>query len=572
MATNLIAQNFKLSSDKSQIVSDAVLLSLETGTKVLDGTGKEFIKVESNIFDLVDRDFVTHDELPIDRIGQIAFKDEENTFIKTNTFRDIIPSTSNTYSVGSDSKKWGNLYSTKVTINGITVEKLSSSSENTSLYLPKVTGDYVHTIAQGNKNGLGSSTKAIYLASNGELKECTNSIDVFKASGANAKEGIVPKPSTTAGTSKFLREDATWSDLPVATASALGVVKVGNYINVSSGKISVDQASTTDYGVVKVGHALKIGSNGTLGVDEDSLNIPDQDRIAYVDRENTFTENNNFNNILPNSNNTYNLGDTNNKWSKVYTNTLNLSGSDVTIEAGTSTTSAVGSPTKPIYLDANGVPKVCGDVDLSLHPYKLWKFTSSAGLGILLYKDLSDTSTYPKGFDGETTVGFYHVKFLTSDTQGAPLCDDINATATDGILMVHGITSCSGVSSNQRVLQLFYRIGNTISLRIYMRRGRYVSGEWVWDSLWSDAGLSYGSVKTVYSYNQYRIGQTADGSQLYTSPGNSNTIMSGQLVGTWRVTSDGVFHHDYESNTSTTSGGSIYSKGPVFKCTVKEIL
>ena len=33
----------------------------------------------------------------------------------------------------------------------------------------------------------------------------------FKASGTDAASGLVPKPSTTAGTTKFLREDATWA-------------------------------------------------------------------------------------------------------------------------------------------------------------------------------------------------------------------------------------------------------------------------------------------------------------------------------------------------------------------------
>lgn len=36
----------------------------------------------------------------------------------------------------------------------------------------------------------------------------------FKASGSSAKAGLVPKPSTTAGTTKFLREDATWAIPP----------------------------------------------------------------------------------------------------------------------------------------------------------------------------------------------------------------------------------------------------------------------------------------------------------------------------------------------------------------------
>lgn len=36
----------------------------------------------------------------------------------------------------------------------------------------------------------------------------------FKPSGESAAKGLVPKPSTTAGVTKYLREDATWAELP----------------------------------------------------------------------------------------------------------------------------------------------------------------------------------------------------------------------------------------------------------------------------------------------------------------------------------------------------------------------
>lgn len=49
-----------------------------------------------------------------------------------------------------------------------------------------------------------------------------------------------------------------------ATASKAGVVKVGNNINVSSGKISVPAASDEVAGVVKVGANLSVDENGAL--------------------------------------------------------------------------------------------------------------------------------------------------------------------------------------------------------------------------------------------------------------------------------------------------------------------
>ena len=51
-----------------------------------------------------------------------------------------------------------------------------------------------------------------------------------------------------------------------ATASKAGVVKVGNNINVASGKISVPAASDEVAGVVKVGTGLSVDENGALNV------------------------------------------------------------------------------------------------------------------------------------------------------------------------------------------------------------------------------------------------------------------------------------------------------------------
>lgn len=49
-----------------------------------------------------------------------------------------------------------------------------------------------------------------------------------------------------------------------ATASKAGVVKIGNNINVSNGKISVPAASDETAGVVKIGENLSIDESGAL--------------------------------------------------------------------------------------------------------------------------------------------------------------------------------------------------------------------------------------------------------------------------------------------------------------------
>lgn len=63
----------------------------------------------------------------------------------------------------------------------------------------------------------------------------------FKPSGSEAASGLVPKPSTTAGTDKYLCEDGTWKkpyessyELPIASASTLGGVKIGDGLTIDS--------------------------------------------------------------------------------------------------------------------------------------------------------------------------------------------------------------------------------------------------------------------------------------------------------------------------------------------------
>ena len=75
----------------------------------------------------------------------------------------------------------------------------------------------------------GTATQPIYIDNNGNIKACTHSLNKtvpldavftdtkyydFVKSGASAASGLVPKPSTTAGNTRYLREDGTWSIPP----------------------------------------------------------------------------------------------------------------------------------------------------------------------------------------------------------------------------------------------------------------------------------------------------------------------------------------------------------------------
>lgn len=58
-----------------------------------------------------------------------------------------------------------------------------------------------------------------------------------------------------------------------ATASKAGVVKIGNNISVSSGKISVPAASDETAGVVKIGANLSIDESGALNADAGGITL-----------------------------------------------------------------------------------------------------------------------------------------------------------------------------------------------------------------------------------------------------------------------------------------------------------
>lgn len=58
--------------------------------------------------------------------------------------------------------------------------------------------------------------------------QATALLDAVVGSGASAKKGLVPAPPTTAGTSRFLREDATWAEPPASASSGMGAIYAGS--------------------------------------------------------------------------------------------------------------------------------------------------------------------------------------------------------------------------------------------------------------------------------------------------------------------------------------------------------
>ena len=81
---------------------------------------------------------------------------------------------------------------------------------------------YTHPTTSGNKHipSGGSSGQILRWSSDGTAtwgSDNNTTYSAFVKSGSSAAAGLVPKPSTTAGTTKYLREDATWQVPPNTT-------------------------------------------------------------------------------------------------------------------------------------------------------------------------------------------------------------------------------------------------------------------------------------------------------------------------------------------------------------------
>lgn len=136
-------------------------------------------------------------------------------------------------------------YNTNTTPYGIRVYQQDSGYNGDYPFLVSRTAASA-TIGDGVTNG--TYTNNIY----GVIWE-----DRTKTPTLNPSTGVV-KLHTLQLTNKMSADD-----LPTATTAALGVVKVGSNISVSSGTISVPVATTAALGVMKVGTGLSV-SSGTV--------------------------------------------------------------------------------------------------------------------------------------------------------------------------------------------------------------------------------------------------------------------------------------------------------------------
>ena len=147
----------------------------------------------------------------------------------------------------------------KIVLATQAVAGLMSAADKTKLDgIATGANNYVHPTTAGNKHipAGGSSGQILRWSADGTAAwgaDNNTTYSDFVKSGATAAAGLVPKPPTTAGTKKYLREDGTWQVPPdtnttygAATAAALGLVKVGSNITVASGTISLTKQNVTN--------------------------------------------------------------------------------------------------------------------------------------------------------------------------------------------------------------------------------------------------------------------------------------------------------------------------------------
>lgn len=119
-------------------------------------------------------------------------------------------------SVPSDAKFTDTTYSAATTSNAGLMSasdktKLNGIAENANAYSHPASSGYKH-IPSGGSSGQILKWSSDGTATWGSDKDTTYSN--FVKSGSGAAAGLVPAPSTTAGTTKYLREDGTWQVPP----------------------------------------------------------------------------------------------------------------------------------------------------------------------------------------------------------------------------------------------------------------------------------------------------------------------------------------------------------------------
>lgn len=165
----------------------------------------------------------------------------------------------------------------------------ASSHTHTAADIGAAASGHTHTKSQitdfpaslpangGNSATVNGHTVASDVPANAKFTDTQYS--PFAKSGTGAKAGLVPAPSTTAGTSKYLCENGTWAVPPdtkysAATTTSAGLLSASDKskldgIEAGADKYKLPVASET-LGGVKTGPSVIVNSDGTMSIVKDS--------------------------------------------------------------------------------------------------------------------------------------------------------------------------------------------------------------------------------------------------------------------------------------------------------------
>lgn len=146
---------------------------------------------------------------------------------------------------------------------------ISSGGTSPNISLPVATTSVDGYLAHGDwntfNNKVTSVTASSPLASSGGVTPNITAF-VFAASGASHASGIVPDPGGTAGTTHFLREDATWAIPPTATASIDGYLSHIDWSTFNGKQNALGYTAANDASVVHLAGAESITGAKTFTV------------------------------------------------------------------------------------------------------------------------------------------------------------------------------------------------------------------------------------------------------------------------------------------------------------------
>lgn len=115
--------------------------------------------------------------------------------------------------------------------------------------------------------------QAKFLRGDGTWQTPTNTTySNFVKSGSGAKAGLVPAPSTTAGTTKYLREDGTWQVPPDTNTTYTNASLGQGYTTCSTAEATLAKTATitgynlVNFGIVSVKFTYKVLANSTLNI------------------------------------------------------------------------------------------------------------------------------------------------------------------------------------------------------------------------------------------------------------------------------------------------------------------